>query len=247
MAVRGRGRPPKVELDLRIIVDAALALTDDEGAAALSVRRLAARLGVDPSALYRHVRDKDELHLALADRLFEEALTGFEPSESWRDTLRDLALRTRDTALRHPGAAVVATYRTTRRPAEMRIVEHILVAFGRAGCSPALAAVLHRVYGDFSLAWAGMDAAFETLDGAARTGDEQAWTRDYPAADPVTYPAIARSAAHMAQLDGTTVFHAALETLLDGLAARIAGEAASPRPDAPGEAADRTPATQRRP
>ncbi|MEU2119839.1 TetR family transcriptional regulator [Streptomyces sp. NPDC016459] len=244
MAVRGRGRPPKVELDLRIIVDAALALTDDEGAAALSVRRLAARLGVDPSALYRHVRDKDELHLALADRLFEETLTGFEPSESWRETLRDLALRTRDTALRHPGAAVVATYRTTRRPAEMRIVEHILAAFGRAGCSPALAAVLHRVYGDFSLAWAGMDAAFETLDGAARTGDEQAWIRDYPAADPVAYPAIARSAAHMARLDGTTVFLAALETLLDGLAARIAAEASGRRPDVPGAPADQTPATQ---
>ncbi|MEV7673052.1 TetR/AcrR family transcriptional regulator C-terminal domain-containing protein [Streptomyces sp. NPDC088752] len=244
MAVRGRGRPPKVELDLRIIVDAALALTDDEGAAALSVRRLAARLGVDPSALYRYVRDKDELHLALADRLFEETLAGFEPSESWRDTLRDLALRTRATALRHPGAAVVATYRTTRRPAEMRIVEHILAAFGRAGCSPALAAVLHRVYGDFSLAWAGMDAAFETLDGAARAGDEQAWTRDYPAADPAAFPAIARSVAHMARLDGTTVFLAALDTLLDGLTVRIAAEAASRRPDAPGEPADRTPAAQ---
>ncbi|MBT2542895.1 TetR/AcrR family transcriptional regulator C-terminal domain-containing protein [Streptomyces sp. ISL-44] len=237
MAVRGRGRPPKVELDLRIIVDAALALTDDEGAAALSVRRLAARLGVDPSALYRYVSDKDELHLALADRLFEETLTGFEPSESWRDTLRDLALRTRETALRHPGAAVLATYRTTRRPAEMRIVEHILVAFGRAGCSPALAAVLHRVYGDFALAWAGMDAAFESLDGAARTGDEQAWTREYPAADPAAFPAIARSVAHMARLDGATVFLAALETLLDGLTARIRAEAAGRRRDTPGEPA----------
>lgn len=230
MAVRGRGRPPKVELDLRIIVDAALALTDDDGAAGLSVRRLAARLGVDPSALYRHVKDKDELHLALADRLFEETLAGFEPAPDWRDTLRDLALRTRETALRHPGAAVLATYRTTRRPAEMRIVEHILAAFGRVGCSPALAAVLHRVYGDFALAWAGMDAAFETLDGAARTGDELAWTREYPAADPAVFPAIARSVAHMSRLDGTTVFLAALETLLDGLAVRITAESAGGRP-----------------
>ncbi|WP_432061840.1 hypothetical protein [Streptomyces sp. S1] len=106
----------------------------------------------------------------------------------------------------------MATYRTTRRPAEMQIMEHVLAAFGRAGCSPALAAVLHRVYGDFSLAWAGMDAAFETLDGAARKGDEQAWTRDYLAADPIAFPAIARRVAHMERLDGTTVFLAALET-----------------------------------
>ncbi|MGW4863673.1 hypothetical protein ACWEO6_20625 [Streptomyces sp. NPDC004291] len=107
----------------------------------------------------------------------------------------------------------------------MQIMEHVLAAFGRAGCSPALAAVLHRVYGDFSLAWAGMDSAFETLDG-------QAWTRDYPAADPIAFPAIARRVAHMARLDGTTVFLAALEILLDGLAARIAAEAANRGPDA---------------
>ncbi|MFP1628326.1 TetR/AcrR family transcriptional regulator [Streptomyces sp. 5K101] len=130
-------------LDARIIVDAALALCDEQGAEALTVRKLAARLGVDPSSLYRHVADKDELHLLLADRLFEEILETFAPPPGdWRRTLRDLAVRTRETALRHPAAAVAATYRTKRRPAEMRIVEHILTAFAEAGCGPGQSALL---------------------------------------------------------------------------------------------------------
>ncbi|WP_262008565.1 TetR/AcrR family transcriptional regulator C-terminal domain-containing protein [Streptomyces sp. FIT100] len=221
-AVRGRGRPPKVVLDVPIIVDAALALCDEQGAEALTVRKLAARLGVDSSALYRHVADKDELHLLLADRLFEEVLETFAPSAGdWRTTLRDLAVASRETALRHPAAAVVATYRTTRRPAEMRIVEHILTAFAEAGCDPGQSALLHRVYGDFTLAWSGMDAAFATLDPAAQAGDEAAWTREYAAADPARHPSIARSSAHMATMTGERVFRAALEVLLDGLEVRI--------------------------
>ncbi|MFD4585758.1 TetR/AcrR family transcriptional regulator C-terminal domain-containing protein [Streptomyces sp. NPDC058434] len=229
-AVRGRGRPPKVVLDARIIVDAALALCDEHGAEALTVRKLAARLGVDPSALYRHVEDKDELHLLLADRLFEEVLEAFSPTPGdWRTTLRDLALSTRETALRHPAAAVLATYRTTRRPAEMRIVEHILTALADAGCDPAQSALLHRVYGDFTLAWSGMDAAFATLDPAAQAGDEAAWNREYVAADPARYPSIARSSAHMATMTGERVFRAALEVLLDGLGARIGRGGGTPR------------------
>lgn len=208
-------------LDAPIIVDAALALCDERGAEALTVRKLAARLGVDPSALYRHVADKDELHLLLADRLFEEILETFAPTPGdWRTTLRDLAVASRETALRHPAAAVVATYRTTRRPAEMRIVEHILTAFAEAGCDPEQSALLHRVYGDFTLAWSGMDAAFATLDPAAQAGDEAAWTREYVAADPSRYPSIARSSAHMATMTGERVFRAALEVLLDGLGVR---------------------------
>ncbi|MEU6708449.1 TetR/AcrR family transcriptional regulator C-terminal domain-containing protein [Streptomyces wuyuanensis] len=230
-AVRGRGRPPKVVLDARIIVDAALALCDEQGAEALTVRKLAARLGVDPSSLYRHVADKDELHLLLADRLFEEILETFAPTPGdWRRTLRDLAVGSRETALRHPAAAVVATYRTTRRPAEMRIVEHILTAFAEAGCDPGQSALLHRVYGDFTLAWSGMDAAFATLDPAAQAGDEAAWTREYVAADPSRYPSIARSSAHMSAMTGERVFRAALEVLLDGLEARI-GRGGSPHTD----------------
>ncbi|MFJ4871433.1 hypothetical protein [Streptomyces sp. NPDC088757] len=67
-----------------------------------------------------------------------------------------------------------------------------------------------------------MGSAFEALDGAVRAGGEQTWSRAYPSTDPAAFPAIARSAVHMARLDGTTVFLAVLGTLLDGLTARIA-------------------------
>lgn len=58
-----------------------------------------------------------------------------------------------------------------------------------------------------------------------------------PAAGHAAFPAIAGSGAHMARLDVTTVFLAALETLPDGLAVRIAAEAARRGLDTPGEPA----------
>jgi AcrR family transcriptional regulator len=51
------------------ILDEALALVDERGLTALTTRALGQRLGVDPTAVYRHFRNKDELVNALADRI----------------------------------------------------------------------------------------------------------------------------------------------------------------------------------
>src|SRR5688572_1534829 len=50
------------------IVERALEFIEREGTGALTVRRLGAELGVDPTAFYRHFRDKDDLVLACMDR-----------------------------------------------------------------------------------------------------------------------------------------------------------------------------------
>ncbi len=65
---RRRRRPTKqgTVLSERLIVDTALRLIGEHGAAALTVRRLGASLGADPSALYRYFRDTDDLLLAVA-------------------------------------------------------------------------------------------------------------------------------------------------------------------------------------
>src|SRR3982750_3587331 len=87
------------------IVDEALALVEREGADGLTMRNLGAALGVDPTAVYRHFRDKDELLQAMADRLFGEMADGIRAHDDWRDVLRDNAWKGRRVYLSHPGLA----------------------------------------------------------------------------------------------------------------------------------------------
>ena len=56
-------------LTTQLVVDAALRMADEDGLQAVSLRRLAAALGVTPMAIYRHVRDKDHLLDLMVDRL----------------------------------------------------------------------------------------------------------------------------------------------------------------------------------
>ena len=68
-------RPP---LQRDAIVAAARALIVEDGLEALSLRRLAAQLGVTAPALYAHVRDKRDLLRALAEGEFETLVARFD-------------------------------------------------------------------------------------------------------------------------------------------------------------------------
>ncbi|MFJ8668834.1 TetR/AcrR family transcriptional regulator [Streptomyces sp. NPDC093600] len=230
-APSGRPRP---SLSPRVIVEACLRLLDAEGADALTFRRIGARLGADPTALYRHFRNKDDLLLAVADHLLEESIEGFEPSEDWRETLRTLFIRNRKVYLAHPRAAVLATVRITRRPAEMRVIETILAALADAGFPPDQAVRHYRALVDFVLGWSCMDATYSTLDPRARDADESAWTGAYAAVPAATHPHIAAAAPYLASVEDDANFGFALDLMLDAIAAR------APAPDLAG--AEGTPA-----
>ena len=83
--------------DLEGIVDAALELLDAFGLPDLSMRRLATHLGVQPSALYWHVENKQSLLAAVADRIVGEAAPATGVRETAR-ALRDALLSRRDGA-----------------------------------------------------------------------------------------------------------------------------------------------------
>lgn len=219
---RGAGRPG---LTPERIVDGCIALLDEQGPDALTFRRIGAYLGVDPTALYRHFRDKDELVLSVADRLLARCLADFTPSPHWRDTLYDLLVRHRSVYLAHPEAAVLSMARTTRRPAEMTGVDTILGVLADAGFPPPEAVRYYRVLVDFILSWSGMEAAYLTLSQEARSGDEGAWTREYAAAPADKYPHIAAAAPYLPTVGEDDNFRLALDLLLDSIEARAARQA----------------------
>ncbi|GAA3687014.1 tetracycline resistance transcriptional repressor TetR(A) [Nonomuraea antimicrobica] len=91
------------------VVRAALELLDEVGLEGLSMRRLAARLGVQNPALYWHFRDKQELLDEMARELLAPDLGGPGEGESWREWLTRRAHRYRRTLLSHrDGARLIA-------------------------------------------------------------------------------------------------------------------------------------------
>jgi AcrR family transcriptional regulator len=109
---RGARRPPvevtkpgggseRPTLTREAIVSAALAIADDQGVDAVSMRRIASRLGVGTMTIYGHVRDKDELLTLMWDRVTAEQILPEVPAD-WREALATLARSARQCVLRHP-------------------------------------------------------------------------------------------------------------------------------------------------
>lgn len=93
------------------VVGRAIDLLEEVGLGGLSMRRLAADLGVQPSALYHHVASKQELLGAVADEILARGRRSSEVL-GWQDELRLTCVELRDTMLRHrDGAALVAAAR----------------------------------------------------------------------------------------------------------------------------------------
>lgn len=83
------------------VVTAALAFVDQAGADGLTMRALARQLGVDPMALYRHVRDKEDLLGAMCDVAIGE-LPPLDLAEPWEPQVRALARGLHDLLVRRP-------------------------------------------------------------------------------------------------------------------------------------------------
>jgi AcrR family transcriptional regulator len=207
------------ELSREVILDAALAIIDRDGDAALTFRRLGRELGADPTAPYRHFSSKDDLLLALGDRLLGEAMDAVPAGLAWRDALRELAMALRSALLRHPRLAVLVSVRTTQREQEARGIEHVLGTLVDAGFPMPEAVAVWRALADTTLAWTGFSAAYLALSSDLRGRDVSAWTTTYQRLPAERYPQIAAARPYLeADYDA---FPLALELLLDGVASRI--------------------------
>ena len=95
-------------LDQRQIVTEAVALLDASGLDGLTLRKLAARLGVQQPTLYWYLPNKAALITAIADAILEQQFPEMvppEPEEDWQEWLFGLAVRLRSALLAHPDGA----------------------------------------------------------------------------------------------------------------------------------------------
>jgi TetR/AcrR family transcriptional regulator, tetracycline repressor protein len=86
------------ELDLtgEEVVHAAIEIFEAEGLEAVSMRTVAARLGVSPVPVYRRVGNKEALLDAMADHLLTDVVPAFKPTQGWREYAIEWATALRD-------------------------------------------------------------------------------------------------------------------------------------------------------
>lgn len=140
------------------ILDAALAIADERGLHAVSMRAVAERVGLTSMALYPHVGDKDGLLDGLVGRLLSE-LPLPNPASDWRDRLRTLAHAMRRLAKRHPAVITLLFSRPTITPDAIRVVEVIYQVLLDAGVPPAEVPRIERMASTLVLGYAISEAS----------------------------------------------------------------------------------------
>jgi AcrR family transcriptional regulator len=124
------------QLSPAAITKAALRLGDRDGAAAMSMRRIAADIGCDPMALYRHFANREALLDAVADAALVDAVDP-GPDTPWADRLRAIMSAIRSSALRHPGIAAHVAARPPLGENGRRLGAGMFAALTDAGLAPA--------------------------------------------------------------------------------------------------------------
>jgi AcrR family transcriptional regulator len=139
-------RPEKSGARRQQIVDAAVELADAEGLEAVSMRRLAEKLGVGTMTPYSYVADKDELLDLMLDEVGREMLVPEPLPDDWRQALRAIALATRATVEAHPWIFRGQARRPRGRINTMRHIEQSIGAVQMLGVDrPTGARVLMAV------------------------------------------------------------------------------------------------------
>ncbi|MCG5439866.1 TetR/AcrR family transcriptional regulator C-terminal domain-containing protein [Micromonospora foliorum] len=141
---RARRKPP---LSIERIVDAAVIVLDELGAEGLTMRCLAQRLDVTATALYWHVRTKDDVLDLAVDRIFGDVPVP-DASDNWPEDIRVLARAWRGAMLDHPWAPGLVG-RPMLGPNVLARTEFLQSALVRGGCSGLHLAVTTRLLANY--------------------------------------------------------------------------------------------------
>lgn len=140
------------ELTVERIVDVATRIVEDEGLNKLTMRRLAAELGVTTMAFYAHVPTKGRLQEMIADRYLAD-LDLAESSRRWDVRLLRIFTSFRDHVLERPILAHVLTAQTVDVPATHRMADTVLGILRDRGFGDREAVAIFAILANFTVGW----------------------------------------------------------------------------------------------
>jgi AcrR family transcriptional regulator len=209
------------------VLAAATAVADTAGLGEVTMRRVAAELGVEAMSLYHHVSGKEDLLDGLIERLLSEIGAQIAPAATdesvpdWRRDVRDRCLTARRVMLRHPWAPTLLSSRTSVPLALYLHYEGLLAAMIRGGLSYALGHRALHALGSMAL---GFDRGVFSPAPAGGPDGEAAEEEFADLAGELPYlSAMAAAELHDAAdptldwCDSQAEFEFTLDLLLDGL------------------------------
>ena len=214
----GRPKAGETTLTRADILTTALRLMDADGVDALTMRRLAAALNVDPMTIYRHLPDKAALLTGVVELVFAGFHVPHLPGADWREQVRAFARAYQGLVTAHPHLIVyLITHTDAAAPAALAAGETLYAALTQAGLTPRQ--IVHAA-----------DLVVDYLNGFAlgassgRLGQPGQYADLYARLDalpPTAYPAMR---AVYGALDGTTWTSdpdPGLEIILAGISAQL--------------------------
>jgi AcrR family transcriptional regulator len=221
-----RPSPVRQTLSPQRIASTAVAIADAEGLEAITMRRLAAELGVAPMAPYRYVSGKDDLLELMVDQVYADL--HLPSGLDWRESLRTLAVRTRELILKHRWLAQLTPQaKLSLTPNRMAVAERALAALGDLDLDADLTMSVFRAvdaYVHGAMSYESAVSAVMSEEGLS-DGDDlrnelaplMAWhmrTGRYPAFQHYLRTATRKD-------DAEWQFDTGLDCLLDGFASRL--------------------------
>jgi TetR/AcrR family transcriptional regulator, tetracycline repressor protein len=206
------------------LITSALALADDEGLEAVTIRRLAQHHGVTPMALYRHFHDKEEILGALSERLLADIAIPEPNDEPWHRQMHDL-LDAFLAALRpHPAVAQLPLTRVLASQPGLTVAERVLELLAQGGYTveQAAEAAMQILCSLVALVMTGPDHGFDQ-DPEKRDEQLRAKKAHLAALSPRRYPNLVAAADALAYCADKDAYYAG------SIARMVAGLRDAPR------------------
>ena len=205
---------PKAKFTRAQLQEAALALVDEQGLAALSMRTLAGALGTGPMTLYNYVKDRDELDALVVEAVLAEVKRPRSHAD-WQAGVRAIVEATWRTVRRHPNVIPLVLTRRTLHDTTLQWAEGLLEALALSGRRDTELLVAFRTVSGFV-----MGLAQAQLSGPTADHPDVARAEALPAG---RYPRLIEIAKAAKGLGPDREFRAGLDIVMAGLAARRSG------------------------
>lgn len=211
---------PRRSISQTDIVDTAFEILEQKGFAAVSIRGVAAALGLTPTAMYTYLPSKN----ALLRAMVEQVLAGLDldaaadASVAWPDRVRALAADLRSRLAEHAGAMLLVTSGPLDGPHARRLTETLIAGFTNEGMPLADAARAADAVRAHVLGAAALDAAVR----AGAASEESATAGPVLWTETTAHPLTDAAAELGGDADGG--FAWGLDRLLDGLLASVPAE-----------------------
>ncbi len=218
-----RSRKARKGLSREAVIAAAVDTADEVGVEGMTIRKIAARLGVQPMSIYHHVADKEAILDGIVDAVFAkiERPAGTDGVDGdWRAPIRHRAVSARHVLVQHPWAVPLLESRRNPGPETLRHHDAVLGCLRRAGVSLEMTAHVVALLDAFVFGFVIQETSLP-----ATGGDEMV-----ELADSIVEAFEAGEFPHLAEMAGVHVtetydfrdeFDYGLDLLLDAIAARL--------------------------